>query len=68
MVTPKYRNYLTVSFPPMVIDLINEHCYQTGITKQDLVRIAVRNMLTTKLDKDMELVILDRLRQQEKLR
>jgi len=60
--TTKYDNFLTVSFPPMIMDLINQHSWETGISKQEFIRLAVRNMLSSKYDKDIELVIIDRLR------
>jgi hypothetical protein len=60
--TTKYDNFLTVSFPPMIMDLINQHSWETGISKQDFIRLAVRNMLTNKYEKDIELVIIDRLK------
>ncbi len=65
MVTPKYNTYLTVSFPPMIMDLIIEHCYLTGVSRQDFVRVAVRNLLTSYCEKDVELEMMDRLRQKK---
>jgi len=58
----KYDNFLTVSFPPMIMDLINQHSWETGISKQEFIRLAVRSMLSSKYDKDIELVIIDTLR------
>jgi hypothetical protein len=60
--TTKYDNFLTVSFPPMIMDLINQHSWETGISKQEFIRLAVRSMLSSKYDKDIELVIIDTLR------
>jgi hypothetical protein len=60
--TTKYDNFLTVSFPPMIMDLINQHSWETGISRQDFIRQCVRNMLTTKYEKDIELVIIDKLK------
>jgi hypothetical protein len=62
MVTPKYTTYVTVSFPPMIMDLLMEHCYLTGVSRQDLIRIAVRSLLSEKFDKDVEKVIIERLK------
>ena len=62
MVTPKYTTYVTVSFPPMIMDLLMEHCYLTGVSRQDLIRIAVRSLLSEKYDKDVEKVIIERLK------
>jgi 20S proteasome alpha/beta subunit len=46
----------------MIMDLINQHSWETGISKQEFIRLAVRSMLSSKYDKDIELVIIDTLR------
>ena len=60
--TTKYDNFLTVSFPPMIMDLINQHSWETGISKQEFIRLSVRSMLSSKYDKDIELVIIEKLK------
>jgi hypothetical protein len=35
---------------------MNEHSYLTGLSKQDLIRLGVRKMLSEKFDKDVEQV------------
>lgn len=63
----KYKTrHITVSFPPYLLDLITEHCYLTGLSKQDFIRLAVRKVLSEKFDKDIEQVALDRMKQQNK--
>ena len=44
------------------MDLLMEHCYLTGVSRQDLIRIAVRSLLSEKFDKDVEKVIIERLK------
>ena len=66
--TTKYDNYLTVSFPPLVMDFINQHSYETGISKQEFIRLAVRSMLTEKFGKDVEKVIIERLREKQSIK
>ncbi|NBP70351.1 MAG: ribbon-helix-helix protein, CopG family, partial [Cytophagia bacterium] len=61
--TLKYHNYLTVSFPQSIMDLINQHSWEAGISKQEFIRQAVRTELTNKFGKDVELVIYDRIKQ-----
>jgi len=46
----------------MIMDLLMEHCYLTGVSRQDLIRIAVRSLLSEKFDKDVEKVIIERLK------
>lgn len=65
--TLRYTNYLTVSFPQSIMDLINQHSWEAGISKQEFVRQAVRSELTTKFGKDVELVIYDKLKQMSKI-
>lgn len=65
MVTPKYTSYLTVSFPPMIMDLIMEHCYLTGVSRQDFVRVAVRNLLSSYCDRDVEVEMIERLKRKK---
>ena len=65
MVTPKYTSYLTVSFAPMIMDLIMEHCYLTGVSRQDLVRVAVRNLLSSYCDRDVEVEMIERLKRKK---
>jgi hypothetical protein len=65
--TLKYTNYLTVSFPQSIMDLINQHSWEAGISKQEFIRQAVRAELTTKFGKDVELVIYDRIKQLSKI-
>jgi hypothetical protein len=58
----KYKTrHVTVSFPPYILDLMNEHCYLTGLSKQDLIRLGVRKVLTEKFDKDLEQVAIERM-------
>jgi len=58
----KYKTrHITVSFPPYILDLMNEHCYLTGLSKQDLIRLGVRKVLTEKFDKDLEQVAIERM-------
>jgi hypothetical protein len=45
-----------------MLDLITEHCYLTGLSKQDLIRIAVRSLLSEKYDKDIEKVAIERMK------
>lgn len=61
----KYDNFLTVSFPPMVMDFIIQHSYETGISKQEFIRISVRSMLSEKFGKDVEKVIIEKLREKQ---
>lgn len=65
--TLRYTNYLTVSFPQSIMDLINQHSWEAGISKQEFVRQAVRSELTTKFGKDVEQVIYDKLKQMSKI-
>lgn len=59
----KYKTrHITVSFPPYLLDLITEHCYLTGLSKQDFIRLAVRKVLSEKFDKDIEQVALERMK------
>jgi hypothetical protein len=59
----KYKTrHVTVSFPPYILDLMNEHCYLTGLSKQDLIRLGVRKVLTEKFDKDLEQVAIERMK------
>ena len=59
----KYKTrHVTVSFPPYILDLMNEHCYLTGFSKQDLIRLGVRKVLTEKFDKDLEQVAIERMK------
>ncbi len=62
----KYKSHVTVSFPPYMMDLITEHCYLTGLSKQDLIRISVRSLLSAKFDQDIEKVAIERMKQQAK--
>ena len=58
----KYKTrHITVSFPPYILDLMNEHCYLTGLSKQDLIRLGVRKVLTEKFDQDLEQVAIERM-------
>jgi hypothetical protein len=58
----KYKTrHVTVSFPPYILDLMNEHCYLTGLSKQDLIRLGVRKVLTEKFDQDLEQVAIERM-------
>jgi hypothetical protein len=41
---------------------MNEHCYLTGLSKQDLIRLGVRKVLTEKFDKDLEQVAIERMK------
>lgn len=59
--TLKYTNYLTVSFPQSIMDLINQHCWEAGISKQEFVRQAVKSELTLKYKKDVDLVIYEKI-------
>lgn len=60
----KYKTrHITVSFPPYILDLVNEQSYLTGLSKQDLIRLAVRNLLTERYDKDVEKVAIERMKQ-----
>jgi len=59
----KYKTrHITVSFPPYLLDLMTEHCYLTGLSKQDLIRLAVRKLLSEKYDKDIEQVAIERMK------
>ena len=59
----KYKTrHVTVSFPPYILDLMNEHCYLTGLSKQDLIRLGVRKVLTEKFDQDLEQVAIERMK------
>ena len=59
----KYKTrHITCSFPPYLLDLMNEHSYLTGLSKQDMIRLAIRKMLSEKFDKDVEKVIIERLK------
>ena len=59
----KYKTrHITVSFPPYILDLMNEHCYLTGLSKQDLIRLGVRKVLTEKFDQDLEQVAIERMK------
>lgn len=59
----KYKTrHITCSFPPYILDLMNEHCYLTGLSKQDLIRLGVRKVLTEKFEKDVEQVALERMK------
>lgn len=58
----KYTRHVTVSFAPYMLDLITEHCYLTGLSKQDLIRIAVRSLLSEKYEKDIEKVAIERMK------
>ena len=59
----KYKTrHVTVSFPPYILDLMNEHCYLTGLSKQDMIRLAIRKMLSEKFEKDVEQVALERMK------
>jgi hypothetical protein len=49
-----------------MMDLITEHCYLTGLSKQDLIRISVRSLLSAKFDQDIEKVAIERMKQQAK--
>jgi hypothetical protein len=49
------------------MDLINQHSWEAGISKQEFIRQAVRAELTTKFGKDVELVIYDRIKQLSKI-
>ncbi len=61
----KYKTrHVTVSFPPYILDLMNEHCYLTGLSKQDLIRLGVRKVLTEKFDQDLEQVAIERMKKQ----
>ena len=62
----KYKRHITVSFAPYMMDLITEHCYLTGLSKQDLIRIAVRSLLSEKYDKDIEKVAIEKLKNTNK--
>jgi hypothetical protein len=52
----------------MVMDFINQHSYETGISKQEFIRLAVRSMLTEKFGKDVEKVIIERLREKQSIK
>lgn len=59
----KYKTrHVTVSFPPYILDLMNEHSYLTGLSKQDMIRLAIRKMLSEKFEKDVEQVALERMK------
>jgi hypothetical protein len=49
----------------MIMDLIRQHSYETGISKQEFIRLAVRAMLTEKFGKDVEKVIIEQLRSKQ---
>lgn len=49
------------------MDLINQHSWEAGISKQEFIRQAVRTELTNKFGKDIELVIYDRIKQLSKI-
>lgn len=65
--TLKYTNYLTVSFPQSIMDLINQHCWEVGMSKQDFVRQAVKNEFTLKYQKDVDLVVHDKIKKYNNL-
>lgn len=59
----KYKTrHITVSFPPYLLDLMTEHCYLTGLSKQDFIRLSVRKLLSEKFDKDIEQVAIERMK------
>ena len=59
----KYKTrHVTCSFPPYLLDLMNEHSYLTGLSKQDMIRMAIRKMLTEKFGRDVEEVALERMK------
>lgn len=61
----KYKTrHITCSFPPYLLDFMNEHCYLTGMSKQDMIRLAIRKVLSEKFDKDIEQVALERMKKQ----
>jgi hypothetical protein len=62
MVTPKYKNYCTVSLPPMLWDMMMEQCYATGLTRQDFIRASIRHLISVKLGKDVEAEMMNRLK------
>jgi len=41
---------------------MNEHSYLTGLSKQDIIRLAIRKMLSEKFNKDVEQVALERMK------
>jgi len=51
----KYNNYLSVSFPPYMMDIINRHCWQQGISKQDFIRSCVRFVLNDNGAQDIDI-------------
>ena len=52
----KYKTrHITVSFPPYLLDLITEHCYLTGLSKQDFIRSCVRFVLNDNGSQDIDI-------------
>lgn len=53
--TLKYNNYLSVSFPPYMMDIINKHCWEKSISKQDFIRSCVRFVLNDNGSQDVDI-------------
>ncbi len=55
MGTKKFHmdNVIHLRLPQLVLDKLNDESWATGISKQELIRSAVRQMLEKKYDKDL---------------
>jgi len=49
----KMDNVVHLRLPHLMLDKLNEESFATGLSKQELIRAAIKSMLEKKYDKDL---------------